>query len=56
MDCVLIMSTGPFELKVGEEKPFSFCVIMGADSLDLENEYVIMVPVIAPMRNAPNSP
>jgi len=36
MDCVLIMSTGPFELKVGEEKPFSFCVIMGADSLDLE--------------------
>ena len=35
MDCVLIMSTGPFELKVGEEKPFSFCVIMGEDLDDL---------------------
>ena len=34
MDCVLIMSTGPFELKVGE-KPFSFCVIMGEDLDDL---------------------
>ena len=35
LDCVLIMSTGPFELKVGEEKPFSFCVIMGEDLDDL---------------------
>ena len=35
MDCVLIMSTGPFELKVGEEKPFSFCVIMGENLDDL---------------------
>jgi hypothetical protein len=29
LDCVFIMSCGPFDLKVGEEVPFSFSVIFG---------------------------
>ena len=27
LDCVLIFSCGPFDLAVGEEVPFSFCII-----------------------------
>ena len=28
LDCVLLFSCGPFDLKVGEEVPFSFCIIL----------------------------
>ncbi len=35
LDCVFIMSCGPFDLKVGEEVPFSFCVIFGQNKQDL---------------------
>ncbi len=35
LDCVLIMSCGPFDLKVGEEVPFSFCIIFGENKEDL---------------------
>ena len=35
LDCVLIMSCGPFDLALGEEAPFSFCVIFGEDYDDL---------------------
>ena len=29
LDCVLQMSSGPFSLEVGEQVPFSFCIIFG---------------------------
>jgi hypothetical protein len=35
LDCVLIMSCGPFDLEVGEEVPFSFTVIFGENQRDL---------------------
>lgn len=35
LDCVLIMSCGPFDLAVGEEVPFSFSIIFGEDHEDL---------------------
>ena len=35
LDCVFIMSCGPFDLKVGEEVPFSFCIIFGQNKQDL---------------------
>ena len=34
-DVIFIMSCGPFDLSVGEEVPFSFCVIFGDDKEDL---------------------
>ncbi len=34
-DCVLIASTGPFNIDVGEEVPFSFTIIFGEDKADL---------------------
>ncbi|MDP7513092.1 MAG: hypothetical protein QF587_05035, partial [Candidatus Marinimicrobia bacterium] len=34
-DCVFIMSCGPFDLAVGEEVPFSFCIIFGQNKQDL---------------------
>ena len=37
LDCVLIMSCGPFDLDVGEEVPFSFCIIFGQNKEDLIN-------------------
>jgi hypothetical protein len=37
LDCVLIFSCGPFDLAVGEEVPFSFCIIFGQDKDDLVN-------------------
>jgi hypothetical protein len=37
LDCVLIFSCGPFDLAVGEEVPFSFCIIFGQDKEDLIN-------------------
>jgi hypothetical protein len=35
LDCVLMMSSGPFDLAVGEEVPFSFCIIFGENKVDL---------------------
>ena len=35
LDAVLEMSSGPFNLKVGEEVPFSFCIIFGENQDDL---------------------
>ena len=35
LDCVLQMSCGPFSLEVGEQVPFSFCVIFGQNYDDL---------------------
>ena len=35
LDCVLEMSSGPFDLDVGEEVPFSFCIIFGQNKEDL---------------------
>ncbi len=35
LDCVLLMSCGTFDLEVGEEVNFSFCVIYGEDRSDL---------------------
>ena len=35
LDCVLEMSSGPFDLAVGEEVPFSFCIIFGQNKEDL---------------------
>ena len=35
LDCVLEMSSGPFDLAVGEQVSFSFCVIFGQDHTDL---------------------
>jgi hypothetical protein len=37
LDCVLIMSCGPFDLPVGREVPFSFCIIFGQTETDLIN-------------------
>ena len=37
LDVVLQMSSGPFNLEVGEQVPFSFCVVYGEDKLDLIN-------------------
>ena len=34
-DCIFIMSSGPFDLNVGEEVPFSFCIIFGKNMSDL---------------------
>ena len=35
LDCVLQMSSGPFSLEVGEQAPFSFCIIFGQNYDDL---------------------
>ncbi len=35
LDCVFIMSSGPFTIAPGDSVPFSFAVIMGADTADL---------------------
>jgi len=35
LDCVLLFSCGPFDLNVGEEVPFSFCIIYGENKDDL---------------------
>jgi hypothetical protein len=35
LDCVLEMTSGPFDLDIGEEVSFSFCVIFGQNHLDL---------------------
>ena len=37
LDCVLIMSCGPFDLPVGREVPFSFCIVFGQTEDDLVN-------------------
>ena len=37
LDCVLILSCGPFNLPVGREVPFSFCIIFGQNESDLIN-------------------
>ena len=37
LDCVLIMSCAPFDLPVGREVPFSFCIIFGQTEDDLIN-------------------
>ena len=37
LDCVLIMSCGPFDLPVGREVPFSFSIIFGQTEEDLIN-------------------
>jgi len=37
LDCVLILSCGPFDLPVGKEVPFSFCIIYGQTEADLIN-------------------
>ena len=37
LDCVLEMTCGPFSLEVGEQVPFSFCIIFGQDEEDLIN-------------------
>ena len=35
LDCVLMMSSGPFSIEVGEQVPFSFCLIWGQNYTDL---------------------
>ena len=35
LDCVLMMSSGPFSIEVGEQVPFSFCLIWGQNYNDL---------------------
>ena len=35
LDCVLLLSCAPFDLEVGEEVNFSFCIIFGQDRQDL---------------------
>jgi len=37
VDPLVIMSCGPFDLPVGREVPFSFCIIFGQDEEDLIN-------------------
>ena len=37
LDCVLEMTTGPFNLEVGEQVSFSFTIIYGKDINDLTN-------------------
>ncbi len=36
LDCVFIMASGPFDMAPGDSVPFSFAVIMGADTTDLK--------------------
>ena len=44
LDCVLEMSTGPFDLKVGEEVSFSFSILFGANIDDLlQNAYFAQI-------------
>ena len=35
LDCVLEMTCGPFSLEIGEQVPFSFCIIFGQNKTDL---------------------
>ena len=35
LDCVFIMSSGPFSIAAGDSVPFSFAVMMGQDTADL---------------------
>ncbi len=35
LDCVMILSSGPFDLEIGEQINFSFALIMGSDKQDL---------------------
>ena len=35
LDCVFQMTTGPFTLEVGEQVPFSFCILFGENKNDL---------------------
>ena len=35
LDCVLMMTSGPFDLNVGDETFFSFCIIFGQNKQDL---------------------
>ena len=35
LDCVVMFACGPFDFDVGEEVPFSFCIIFGQDKTDL---------------------
>jgi len=37
LDCVMEMSSGPFDLAVGESVPFSFTIIFGSNKTDLIN-------------------
>jgi len=37
LDCSIMMSCGPFDLPVGREVPFSFCIIFGQNEDDLIN-------------------
>jgi len=37
LDCSIFMSCGPFDLPVGREVPFSFCIIFGQNETDLIN-------------------
>ena len=37
LDCSIFMSCGPFDLPVGREVPFSFCIIFGQNEDDLIN-------------------
>ena len=37
LDAVLVLSCGPFDLPVGREVPFSFCIIFGQNEDDLIN-------------------
>jgi len=37
LDCSLFLSCGPFDLPVGREVPFSFCIIFGQNEVDLIN-------------------
>jgi len=37
LDCSIFMSCGPFDLPVGREVPFSFCIIFGQNEEDLIN-------------------
>ena len=44
LDCVLEMSTGPFDLEVGEEVSFSFSIIFGQNIQDLlKNAYFAQI-------------
>ncbi len=36
LDCIFIMTTGPFDLNAGDSAPFSFCLIMAQDLKQLE--------------------
>jgi len=41
LDCVFIMSSGPFEMAPGDSVPFSFCVLMGENEEDLVSNAAI---------------